>query len=165
MYKTVLSTFLLIAVYTIAVSPTQARSRRPVMDANGNSAVALVKSSNGVAVRVAVSARDKLQCVIDYVEAHGVHIVSMRGIGKGTVGGSFHPSGQALDINQDHRNFTHPYVPHEVSTAAADHCGVVSGARWHSADNGHWNLNVAHVRIRHTHRLVRALEAEERVTR
>jgi hypothetical protein len=77
----------------------------------------------------------------------------MRGIGKATVGGSLHPSGQALDINQDHRNVTHPYVPRHVSNSAADYCKVVSGARWHYADNGHWNLKVAHARHRHRNRL------------
>jgi hypothetical protein len=102
---------------------------------------------------VAFSAKEKLQCVVDYVENRGVRVVSMRGIGKATVGGSLHPSGQALDINQNGRNLTRPYVPREVSNEAADHCGVVSGARWHYADNGHWNLNVARARHRRSYRL------------
>lgn len=151
MYKTSLFICLLIS-FQIALQPAQARSRRPVLDANGNMAV-LVKSSSGATAKVALSAREELQCVVDYVEGHGVRIVSMRGIGKATVGGSLHPSGQALDINQDHRDVTHPYVPRHVSNAAADHCGVISGARWNNADNGHWNLKVAHGHHRHSYRV------------
>jgi hypothetical protein len=107
------------------------------VDANGNG---IVRSHSGVAVRVAPSARAALQCVVDYVEAHGVHIKAMRGYGYGTVAHSLHPSGRALDINQTDRNITHPVVPRGVSNAAADRCGVISGARWGYADNGHWNL-------------------------
>lgn len=108
-------------------------------DANGNS---LVRSSSGVVVRVAPSARAALQCVVDAVEAAGVRIKSMRGYGAGTVRASLHPSGRAIDINQTARNVTHPHVPRAVSNAAADKCGVISGARWGYADNGHWNLSM-----------------------
>lgn len=109
------------------------------IDANGNN---IVRSSTGVRVRVAPGARSALQCVVDYVEAHGVKIVSMRGYGHGTVRGSLHPSGRALDINQTDRDVTRPAVPRHVSNGAADKCGVTSGARWHDADNGHWNLTM-----------------------
>jgi len=69
-----------------------------------------------------------------------VRIKYMRGYGKGTVRGSLHPSGNAIDINQTHRDRTSPAVPRHVANAAADRCGVVSGARWGYADNGHWNM-------------------------
>jgi hypothetical protein len=151
MCKFILTCCLLLVLYPPSVA--QARTHRPAIDANGNAAVAIVKSRTGVAVRVARSAREKLQCVIDYVEGHGVQIKSMRGIGRGTVRGSMHPSGQALDINQDDRNVTHPHVPRPISNAAADHCDVISGARWHFADNGHWNLRPTHARHRPHYRL------------
>jgi len=146
--------FGLLLVLMVGGSSPEARSRRHVLDANGNAGVALVKSGSGVTARVALTAKEKLQCVVDYVESHGVHIVSLRGIGKATVSGSLHPSGRALDINQDGRNVTHPHVPRSVSNAAADHCGVISGARWRYADNGHFNLIVGQARGHH-YRLAR----------
>ena len=112
---------------------------RVAYDANGNS---VVRSSRGVSIRVAPSARAALQCVVDYVEAAGVRITAMRGYGVGTVRSSLHPSGRALDINQTGRDITSPAVPRSISNAAADKCGVISGARWGYADNGHWNLAI-----------------------
>lgn len=99
-----------------------------------------VCSKSGHCVRVSPSARSALQCVVTYVEARGVKIKAMRGYGRGTVRGSLHPAGKALDINQTARDVTRPHVPRAISNAAADQCGVTSGARWHDADNGHWNL-------------------------
>ena len=101
---------------------------------------ATVTSRSGVRVQVSNGAYPALQCVVDYVERAGVRITSMRGTGRGTVRGSLHPSGNALDINQYARNRTRPSVPAHISNAAADACGVISGARWGYADNGHWNL-------------------------
>lgn len=123
----------------VLLGAATARAEAQPVDANGNR-VATVRSKSGVVVKVAPSARHALQCVIDYVEARGVRIKSMRGYGRGTVRASLHPSGRAIDINQTARNVTHPRVPRAVANAAADHCGVVSGARWGYADNGHWNL-------------------------
>ena len=114
-------------------------SHHHATDANGN---AIVRSRSGVAIRVAPSARAALQCVVDRVEAAGVRIAAMRGYGAGTVRGSLHPSGRAMDINQTARDVTRPAVPRSISNAAADACGVISGARWGYADNGHWNLAV-----------------------
>jgi hypothetical protein len=100
----------------------------------------IVRSQSGIVVRVSPSARSALQCVVDYVESRGVKIKSMRGYGPGTVKRSLHPGGRAIDINQTARNRTSPVVPRAVANMAADACGVVSGARWSYADNGHWNL-------------------------
>lgn len=118
-----------------------ASEARP-FDANGNG-VAIVLSKSGKSIKVAPNARAALQCVVDYVERAGVRIKAMRGYGLGTVRASLHPSGRAIDINQTARDVTRPRVPRSVSNAAADHCGVVSGARWGYADNGHWNLSVS----------------------
>lgn len=104
--------------------------------------VGIVRSKSGVVIKVAPSARAALQCVVDFVERSGVRVKYMRGYGRGTVRASLHPSGRAIDINQYARNRTKPSVPRSVSNAAADHCGVISGARWGYADNGHWNLSV-----------------------
>lgn len=111
-----------------------------VVDANGTPAT--VRSKSGVAVQVTPAAREALQCIVDYVESAGVKITAMRGYGRGTVRASLHPGGKALDINQTHRDVTSPKVPRSISNAAADRCGVISGARWGYADNGHWNLAV-----------------------
>lgn len=104
------------------------------------SGAAVVASRSGIRVRVNPSARAALQCVVDHVEAAGVRIKFMRGYGPGTVPGSQHPPGRAIDINQLARDVTRPSVPRHVSNTAADRCGVVSGARWSYRDNGHWNL-------------------------
>jgi len=126
----------------LAVTRERATSRRhrawPVLGAKGTT----VKSSRGIAVRVSPGARAALQCVVDHVEAAGARIKAMRGYGNGTVRGSLHPSGRALDINQVRRDVTSPHIPRSVANAAADKCGVISGARWGYADNGHWNLAV-----------------------
>lgn len=105
-----------------------------------------VRSRSGVRVKVAAAAQHRLQCVVNYVEAHGVRITAMRGYGRGTVRHSLHPSGRALDINQTDRNVTHPAVPHAVASAAGRTCGVISGSDWSYADNGHWNLKSGHDR-------------------
>lgn len=101
---------------------------------------ATVKSRSGVSVRVHPSAAGPFQCVINHLESNGVRIKFMRGYGRGSVQGSRHPAGKGLDINQTARNVTRPHVPVHLANAAADKCGVVSGARWRWRDNGHWNL-------------------------
>src|SRR5262245_12473081 len=101
---------------------------------------ATVCSSNKICVRVAPEARAKLQCVVDHVERAGVRVKSMRGYGRGTVRGSRHPSGHAIDINQTARGRTKPHVPRQVANAAGRACGVVSGGTWRHDDTGHWNL-------------------------
>jgi hypothetical protein len=101
---------------------------------------ATICARSGVCVRVAPAAAHKLQCIINHVEAAGVKIKAMRGIGRGTVRRSRHPAGMALDINQTARGRTSPHVPGRVSDAAGSACGVISGNRWRSNDNGHWNL-------------------------
>jgi hypothetical protein len=87
-----------------------------------------------------------MQCVVDFVEQAGVKITAMRGYGRGTVRGSLHPSGRAIDINQYARDATRPQVPRQIANDAADKCGVVSGARWSYPDNGHWNLKSRYAR-------------------
>jgi hypothetical protein len=105
-----------------------------------------VRSASGVRISVNPSAQVALQCVVDYVEQAGIKITAMRGYGRGTVRGSLHPSGRAIDINQTARDATRPRVPRDVANNAADKCGVVSGARWSYPDNGHWNLKSRYAR-------------------
>lgn len=104
---------------------------------------ASVQSKSGVRVQVSRSAQRALQCVIDYVERHGVRIKSMRGYGRGTVAHSLHPSGRALDINQVARGVTRPSIPHSIANAAGSNCGVISGGTWHNDDVGHWNIAIS----------------------
>lgn len=120
---------------------------------SGPAESAEVRSHTGIRIHVAEGARKALQCVVDYVERHGVKIKAMRGYGAGTVAGSLHPSGRALDINQTARDVTSPRVPRSVSNGAGEACGVISGARWRDADNGHFNLG---------HGRPRRVEAEAR---
>lgn len=122
-----------------------------------------VTSRSGIRVQVSNGAYPALQCVVDYVEHAGVRITSMRGTGRGTVRASLHPSGNALDINQYARNRTRPHVPTSVSNAAADACGVISGARWGYADNGHWNLGNSERQTRYAGRKHKVRYAHRRV--
>lgn len=112
-----------------------------------------IRTNTGKVAWVAARAASAMQCVINFVERTGVHLVSIRGRGPGTVPASVHPEGWAMDLNQLRRDVTHPRIPPRVSVAAAHHCGVVSGASWHDRDNGHWNLRVAYHRYRHRGRI------------
>lgn len=111
----------------------------PVLDANGNAA-GIVRASNGLRVRVASSAQATLQCVVDHVEAAGVHITALGGIRAGRCSSrSMHPCGKAIDINQTARDINGP--PRAVSNAAALACNAVSGSWWTgNPDNGHFQV-------------------------
>lgn len=78
---------------------------------------ATVCSKSGVCARFNPSFAPTARCIINYVEAHGVHIAAMRGYGRGTVRHSFHPSGRALDINQTARDDTTPFQTGRPTTA------------------------------------------------
>lgn len=93
----------------------------------------------GPHVEVAGVAAGPLQCVLNALHAVGYPIRFIRGYGRGSVRGSLHPSGLALDVNQTSRGRTVPRMPHnEVSLAEA--CGALSGAVWHNNDSGHFQI-------------------------
>lgn len=100
---------------------------------------ASVVSRSGVRAQVAPQAVQPLQCLLNGLESSGYPVKFLRGYGHGTVRGSLHPSGMALDVNQIRRGVTVPRMPHnEIAIAAA--CGVISGAVWRNNDSGHFQV-------------------------
>ena len=93
----------------------------------------------GPTAEVASVAAGPLQCVMAALRARGYPVRFVRGFGRGSVRGSLHPLGMALDVNQLARNRTRPRMPlDEVSMAAG--CGAISGAAWRHADSGHFQV-------------------------
>ncbi len=99
-----------------------------------------IVSRSGVTANVASAAAGPLQCVVNGLEASGYRITSMGGYrAHGSVAGSLHPRGMALDVNQVARNRTVPPMPRgEIAIASA--CGTVSGAQWGNPDSGHFQV-------------------------
>jgi hypothetical protein len=96
-----------------------------------------VRAKSGATARVADGATSNFQCLVSKLEGQGYPVKFMRGYGHGTVRGSLHPSGMALDVNQTARGRTTPRMPHnEISLAAS--CGLLSGAVWRNNDSGHF---------------------------
>lgn len=120
MFKAILATFLLAAFCFTAEAAT-------------------VRARSGATAQVAAGSAGKFQCLIDRLEGSGVSIKFMGGYrAHGSVRGSLHPSGRALDINQYARNVTRPHVPAGIGNAAASACGLIHGAVWRHADGGHF---------------------------
>ena len=118
---------------------------------------AQVTSRGGMNIRVADAAAGPLQCVVNALEAQGYLARFGRGYGHGTVRGSLHPAGMAMDINQTARGRTTPRMPsNEIQIAQS--CGVISGAVWANNDSGHFQVGGwggsgrAHHRHRRHHR-------------
>lgn len=140
---------ILVAFVCLVITPYGAEAKRKprhhgyersVHEKFDHSSYSHVRSRSGVSVRVHPSAVAKLQCVVNYVESAGVRIKYMRGYGRGTVRGSLHPSGRAIDINQYARGRTRPHINASVAAGATRTCGVVGGESWRNRDDGHWNL-------------------------
>lgn len=89
---------------------------------------------------VADSAARPFQCVLDALTARGYPVRFVGGWrAHGSVRGSLHPRGLAMDVNQTGRGRTVPRMPpDEVELARA--CGVVSGASWRNGDSGHFQI-------------------------
>lgn len=94
----------------------------------------------GASTTVAQGAAGPLQCVLTSLASRGYPVRFIRGYGHGSVPGSLHPAGMALDVNQTSRNRTTPRMPHdEIEMASA--CGAISGASWGgSPDSGHFQV-------------------------
>jgi hypothetical protein len=108
------------------------------IDATG--APGVVRSSSGAAAHVAPSAAPAFQCLVSALDRQGYAIHSMGGWrAHGSVRGSLHPAGLALDINQLSRNVTSPHMPSN-EVALANGCGLVSGAQWANGDSGHFQV-------------------------
>lgn len=80
-----------------------------------------------------------MQCVLDGLRAAGYPVRFARGLGAGSVPGSLHPAGLAMDVNQVARGVTTPRMP-SSEIAIASSCGVISGAQWANNDSGHFQL-------------------------
>lgn len=99
---------------------------------------ATITSRSGARANVSLAMYSPAQCLVNRIDASGHRIRYMRGFGRGTVRGSLHPAGNALDIDQSSRNRAN--LPRAAS-AWAQACGLVSGASWRgSPDFGHFQL-------------------------
>lgn len=97
-----------------------------------------VNSQTGASATVAAGAAASFQCLVTGLDNIGYRIHFMGGWRRhGSVRGSLHPAGQALDINQFARNVTRPRMPAEA-TSIAQSCGLIHGALWRNADTGHF---------------------------
>lgn len=100
----------------------------------------IVRSASGATAHVAASATGAFQCLVSALDRQGYPIRFMGGWrAHGSVRGSLHPAGLALDVNQLSRNVTRPAMPgNEV--ALANGCGLISGHQWAHGDSGHFQL-------------------------
>lgn len=99
-----------------------------------------IRSNSGATAMVAFSVSSRFQCLINRLDKIGYHIQFMGGFRSiGSVRGSLHPSGHALDINQYSRNVVRPRLPRNIAGIAAS-CGVFSGSLWRNADSGHFEV-------------------------
>lgn len=104
----------------------------------------VVKSKSGATARVAHRHTAKFQCLVDWLDEQGFRITAMGGIAPRPFGGSLHPIGAALDIDQASRNrlFRGKRFP-EGTNAAASRCGLMHGDRtaWPNyPDYGHFQV-------------------------
>lgn len=120
------------------------------------SAPGIVRSVSGATAHVAASATQAFQCLVDRLDAAGYPVRFMGGWrAHGSVPGSLHPAGLALDVNQLARNVTRPAMPSNEVSMAND-CGLISGRQWRWADSGHfqvggWAGSSRHYASRHRH--------------
>lgn len=101
---------------------------------------ATIRARSGASAQVSAAAAGPLQCVVNGLEAAGYPVRFMGGWrARGSVRGSLHPMGMALDVNQVARNRTVPPMPAgEIAIARA--CGAISGAQWAHRDSGHFQV-------------------------
>jgi hypothetical protein len=86
------------------------------------------------------SAVNSLRCVVEGLKRTGLAVKTLWGYGCRPGSFSNHPRGLAVDVDQYARDRTNPSVPREQGVEIANSCGVVSGAIWHQADNGHFEV-------------------------
>jgi hypothetical protein len=117
----------------------------------------VVRSRSGASARVAPRYAAQFQCLVDWLDQEGFKISSMGGVARRPYGGSLHPIGGALDIDQVARNrLRHgKRFPAGVNAAAAQ-CGLMHGDRtvWHShPDYGHFQVAGLSRGYRHVRRV------------
>lgn len=102
----------------------------------GSGGLVTLSTSRGLTYRVAASAAAAFNGFVHAVEAEGVKISSIGGWRPhGSVRGSLHPLGLAIDINQTARNATSGFM-HHVG-ALASRFGLLSGCAFRHPDCGH----------------------------
>jgi hypothetical protein len=104
----------------------------------------IVKSRYGARARVAARHTIRFQCLVDWLDDEGFKIVAMTGYAQRAFGGSLHPIGSALDIDQSRRNYLTrgKRFPDGVNEAAS-RCGLLHGDRtvWkRHPDYGHFQV-------------------------
>lgn len=101
---------------------------------------AVIQSKSGATAHVAPRAAGAFQCLVNALDRQGYPVRFMGGWRRhGSVRGSLHPAGLALDVNQLSRNVTRPRMPSN-EVALANGCGLISGAQWAYGDSGHFQL-------------------------
>jgi hypothetical protein len=104
----------------------------------------IVKSRYGARARVAARHTTKFQCLVDWLDDEGFRIVAMTGYAQRAFGGSLHPIGAAIDIDQSRRNYlTRGKRFPEGVNEAASRCGLLHGDRtvWkRHPDYGHFQV-------------------------
>ena len=128
---------------TIATAQHQSRA----LDANGNTAGAVISLKTGAHARVGITYAARFQAYIDDLETnHGARLLFMTGIRPGRCSSSSeHPCGKALDVCQRRRGAVDPRcnLPGRVALGqiAASH-GLFEGGRWCDLDYGHAQIGV-----------------------
>lgn len=125
----------------LIASPSLARHRPTIVDANGNGAGIVVSHKTGATARVGTQYASRFQSYVDDLEERGATVKFMGGIRRGHCwSGGLHPCGRALDVCQlsrgrvDHR--CNLPARHELGVIAAAH-GLYEGGRWANSDYGH----------------------------
>lgn len=99
---------------------------------------ATVRSSSGATAEVSPTYAHSFQCLVSALDREGYRIDFMGGYRRhGSVPGSLHPSGGALDINQLSRGRVTRPLPRDATTLARS-CGLLHGAVWRHQDQGHF---------------------------
>lgn len=126
--------------YTPALAPSRPAWSDTLVERARSYMPGVIRAASGATARVAASATGAFQCLVDRLEAAGYPVRFMGGWrARGSVRGSLHPAGLALDVNQLRRNVTRPAMPSN-EIALANGCGLVSGAQWAHGDSGHFQL-------------------------
>jgi hypothetical protein len=104
----------------------------------------VIRSRHGATARVSPRHTAKFQCLIDWLDEQGFRIAAMTGFAQRPYGGSLHPIGGALDIDQAGRNYLTrgKRYPAGVNEAAS-RCGLLHGDRtaWpRYPDYGHFQV-------------------------
>ncbi len=122
-----------------------------------------IRSSTGATAEVSGSAASNFRCLVSGLESEGYHIDFMGGFRRhGSVRGSLHPAGLALDINQTGRGRVTRRLPSNATSIAAG-CGLIHGAVWRNQDQGHfqkggWGGTVVASRHRGRHSMTASSE-------